>query len=99
MAQPKPFTAVDAGLPGFQRSLRKLPREIRRLADQAILDLYLAEIPGKYGFKKLSGYRNPSVYTIQLGGNHAYKMSMEIAGGVAILRRVGTHREIDRNPI
>ena len=41
----------------------------------------LPEIPGKYGFKKLGGYRNPNVFTIMLGGNHAYKMSMEIDKG------------------
>ncbi len=98
MAQPKPFTAVDPTLVGFQRALRKLPPEIRLLADQAILDLLLPEIPGKYGFKKLNGYRNPSIYTIQLGGNHAYKMSMEIADSTAILRRVGSHRQIDDTP-
>lgn len=98
MPQPKPFSAVNLTLPGFQRSLRKLPPEARSLANQAILDLILPEIPGKYGFKKLSGYRNPNVFTIVLGGNHAYKMSMEIDKGVAIPRRVGTHRELDDNP-
>lgn len=61
-------------------------------------DLMLPEIPGKYGFKKLGGYKNPSIYTIMLGGNHAYKMSMQITNGVAIFRRVGTHRYIDDNP-
>ena len=98
MPQPKPFSSINPTLPGFQRSLRKLSPEARSLANQAILDLMLPEIPGKYGFKKLGGYRNPNVFTIMLGGNHAYKMSMEIDKGVAVLRRVGTHRELDQNP-
>ncbi len=62
------------------------------------MDLLLPEIPGKYGFKKLAGYRNPGIFTIMLGGNHSHKMSMEIKNGVAILRRVGTHKELDDNP-
>ncbi len=98
MQRPRPFSAVNPTLPGFQRSLKKLSPEARSLANQAILDLMLPEIPGKYGFKKLSGYRNPNVFTIMLGGNHAWKMSMEIDNGVAILRRVGTHKELDENP-
>lgn len=98
MPQPKPFSAVNPTLPGFQRSLKKLPAEARSLADQAILDLMLPEIPGKYGFKKLKGYRNENIFSIMLGGNHAYKMSIEISSGTAILRRVGTHKQIDKNP-
>jgi hypothetical protein len=98
MPHPKPFSAVNPTLPGFQRSLRKLSPEARALAERAILDLMLPEIPGKYGFKKLGGYRNPNVFTIMLGGNHAYKLSMEIDKGTAILRRVGTHKELDQYP-
>jgi hypothetical protein len=37
---------------------------------------------------------NPNFFAIMLGGNHAYKKSMEIDKGVAILRRVGTHKEL-----
>lgn len=92
----KPFKSVNPTLPGFVRSLRKCG--VRDLAEAAIVDLLKDPIPGKYDFKKLRGYRNPDLYTITISGNHAYKMSMAISGGVAILRRVGTHKEIDDNP-
>lgn len=92
----KPFKGIDASLPGFQRSLKKCA--IRAEAEAAIGNLFLAPLPGKLEFKKLKGYRNPSVYTITIGGNHAYKLSMEIKDEVAILRRVGTHKEIDDAP-
>lgn len=52
MPQPKPFSSVNPTLPGFQPSLKRLSSEAHSLADQAILDLMLPEIPGKYGFKK-----------------------------------------------
>lgn len=41
---------------------------------------------------------NPNFFAIMLGGNHAYKRSMEIDKGVAILRRVGTHKELGEKP-
>ena len=94
----KPFSSVDAGLPGFQRSLRKLPPEIRSRANDAISDLLLDQIPGALDFKKLKGYKNPNVYTITIVGNHSYKLSLEVSDGVATLRRVGTHKEIDEHP-
>ena len=94
----KPFSRVSVGLPGFQRFLRKVPVDIRPLVDDAIADLLDDPIPGRLGFKKLGGYKKPTLYTITIGGNHAYKLSMEIVGDVAVLRRVGTHKEIDREP-
>lgn len=96
MSPVKPFSAIDPTLPGFQRCLKKCPN--RDLVDQAIADLLQDPIPGRLEFKKLKGYRNPNVFTITIGGNHAYKLSLEIRDGVAILRRVGTHKELDDSP-
>ena len=94
----KPFKRVNAALPGFQRCLKKIPADIRPQVNDAITDLLEDPIPGRLGFKKLTGYRNPNIYTITIGGNHAYKLSLEILNEVAVLRRVGTHRQIDDNP-
>ena len=43
----------------------------------------------------LHGYRNPKVFTIDVLINHAYKISLEINGETANLRRVATHKVID----
>ena len=94
----KPFKTVNPTLPGFQRCLKKIPRDMRELVDSAIADLLDDPLPGRFDFKKLTGYKNPAVFTITIGGNHAYKLSMEIKGEAAILRRVGTHKQIDENP-
>ena len=98
-----PFKSIDASLPGFKKSLAKCP--IRDAVTTALVDILRhvtdlenPTIPGKYDFKKLRGYSNPNVYTIMIGGNHAYKLSMEIRDECAILRRVGTHRMIDDGP-
>ena len=93
----RPFTRI-AYLAGFTRSLKKIPIEIRPRIDEAIEELLSDPIPGKYDFKKLNGYRNPNIYTITIGGNHAYKISLEIVDGCAVLRRAGTHKQIDNGP-
>lgn len=98
MPQAKPFRSVNPSLRGFQRALKRIPAGIRAVVDEAIADLFRDPIPGRLDFKKLSGFRNPNIYTITIGGNHAYKLSLEIQDGVAVLRRVGTHKEIDRSP-
>jgi hypothetical protein len=92
----KPFKAVDPSLSGFKKSLKRFAE--RELAEQAIQDLLLDPLPGRFDFKKLKGYNNPNVYTITISSNHAFKMSFEIKDEVAILRRVGTHKQIDDNP-
>jgi len=94
----KPFKLVSPALPGFKRCLKKIPADIRPQVDDAIADLLEDPIPGRLGFKKLGGYKNPNIYTITIGGNHAYKLSLEIVDEVAVLRRVGTHKQIDDNP-
>lgn len=98
MPSVKPFKLVSAGLPGFVRSLKKIPIDIRPSVDEAIADLALDPIPSRLGFKKLHGYKNTNLYTITIGGHHAYKLSLEIRDEVAVLRRVGTHKQIDDNP-
>jgi hypothetical protein len=76
MAPVKPFKSIDPTLPGFQRCLKKVGN--RELVDAAIADLLLDPIPGRLGFKKLTDYKNPNIFTIMIGGNHSYKLSLEI---------------------
>jgi hypothetical protein len=70
----------------------------RQMVIDAISDLLLDPLPLRLDFKKLKGYKNPNIYTVTICGNHAYKLSFEIKNEIAILRRVGTHKQIDENP-
>jgi len=79
----------------FQRQYRKLTAQQQRLCDEKLRDLQ-DPMPAGLRFEKLKGYRKPDLYTIHLDGN--YKLSMEISEGIAILRNVGTHNQIDRGP-
>lgn len=96
MGQVKPFNSVNASLPGFVRSFKKISD--RQMVIDAMADLLLDPLPMRLDFKKLKGYKNPNIYTVTICGNHAYKLSLEIKDEVAILRRVAAHKQIDDNP-
>lgn len=80
----------------FKREFKKLEKPMQALAEQKLRELKANPMPPGLRFEKLSGYRNPNIYTIHVTGN--YKISLEIEGTLAKLRRVACHDEIDRAP-
>lgn len=96
MGHAKPFKTVNPTMPGFLQSLKKV--KDKDMVINAIADLQKDPLPGHLDFKKLKNYKKPNIYSVMLCGNHAYKLSFQIQDGVAILRRVGTHKQIDNNP-
>ena len=82
----------------FERDYKRLPEDIKDEVDACLRLLRVDPMPGRLRFEKLNGYRNPNIYTIHVTSNHSHKLSMEIEDEVATLRRVGTHKTIDRNP-
>lgn len=89
---------TDATRDSFANSFKQLRPEIKQEAVCAIADILRQPMPARLRFEKLSGYRNPSIYTIHITRNHSHKLSFEIQGTTAILRKIGTHKEIDRVP-
>lgn len=89
---------VDASGESFANDFKRLAPEIKVLAAKSISDLQRDPMPKRLRFEKLSGYRNPSIYTIHVTSNHSHKASFELVGTMAVLRRIGTHKEIDRAP-
>lgn len=80
----------------FKRDQRKLPRHVQQLIRDRLRDLRKDPRPPGLRFEKLKGHTNPDVYTVHITMN--YKISMEIRGNEATLRRAGKHDEIDRCP-
>jgi mRNA-degrading endonuclease RelE of RelBE toxin-antitoxin system len=78
----------------FHKDYDKLTIEQRDTVDQKLQDLCKDPRPPGLAFEKLKGY--DAIYTIHITGN--YKLSLDIVGSDAILRRVGTHDDIDRAP-
>lgn len=92
------ITRVDPTRKSFKNSFKKLSNEQKLEAAEAIEDLRCSPIPALRRFKSLTGFANPKIYTIHVTSNHSHKLSFELVGTVAVLRRVGTHKEIDRAP-
>lgn len=78
--------------------MKRLAPNLLQAAKDAIRDLKADPPPARLRVEKLSGYRNPSIYTVHIVGNHSHKISFELDGTHAIFRRVATHKEIDRDP-
>lgn len=78
--------------------MKALSPDILQAAMEAIRDLLKAPIPATRRLHALRGYRNPKIYTIDVLSNHSYKISLEIDGDVANLRRIDTHKMIDSTP-
>ena len=89
----------------FDNDYQRLPDEIKqKLKDKLkkFCGTTLDRIPYGFRFEKLKGYKNPSIHSIHITGNHAYKLSFELRdteeGTIMVLRRVGSHADIDRAP-
>ncbi len=82
----------------FKNSYRKLPEEIQDVVDSALENLLLHPQPKKLRLEKLQGNNKPPIYTIHVTPNHSHKLSFELRGDVAVMRKIGTHKEIDRSP-
>jgi mRNA-degrading endonuclease RelE of RelBE toxin-antitoxin system len=80
----------------FHREYEKLDFDLRDRVDECLQSLTQTPIPAGLRFEKLKGYRDPDIYTIHVTGN--YKISFDIFGNIATLRRVAPHDEIDRRP-
>jgi len=80
----------------FIKEYINLDVSLQKRTDTAIIKLLQTPMPPGIRFEKLKGYRNPDIYTIHVTGN--FKISLEIDGDKAFLRRVATHNVIDSHP-
>jgi mRNA-degrading endonuclease RelE of RelBE toxin-antitoxin system len=80
----------------FTRDYGKLTPELQERTNEKLKGLLKNPRPPGLAFEKLKGYRRPDIYTLHVTGN--YKLSFEIEGATAILRRVAPHDELDRAP-
>lgn len=90
---------INIDSPGFQRTWKKLPDEVKREAKEALKALLLPpeERPSRLHFHKMRGFGG-EIWSIHLSRNDRYKASLSVENGVAYMRRCGTHEEIDKSP-
>ena len=83
--------------PRFVRDYARLPIDIQKRVDACLRDLAQDPVPGTRRLHCISiGGRRPQVFSVDVLPNKSYKLSFEVDGRFAVLRRVGTHQEIDR---
>lgn len=92
------ITDFDLGKSSFQNDYRSLPADIKESFKERFKMLLDEPKPKKLRLEKLSGYKRPGIYTIHITSNHSHKLSFELVGTIAVLRRIGTHKDIDRKP-
>lgn len=93
MTRPHPIQHVRPDQ-RFEDQLRKLPAELQAAVKQAVKDLVLDPHPKRYRLEK----QTKDIWTIHVTSNHSHKLSFTLEGDTAVLRRIGTHKEIDRAP-
>lgn len=89
---------VDLGKTSFQNSYRSLDDDLKAALKEAIKLLLQYPQPGRLRLHGLTGYRKPKIFSIDITTNHSHKATFELDGEIAIFRRIGTHRDIDRCP-
>jgi hypothetical protein len=82
----------------FQRDWKKCPVDIRRSAGEAFRKLLGNPSANGLRLHPLKALGKPTVYKVDVLANHSWQISLHLEGGMAILRRLGTHQEIDRGP-
>lgn len=93
MTRPHPIAHVRS-TDAFAAQLKKLPVEIQKATREAVKDLVKNPHPKKYRLEK----QTAEYWTIHVTPNHSHKLSFELEGSTAVLRKIGTHKEIDRSP-
>lgn len=81
----------------FKKDFGRLSADIKKLAKDCIADILKDPIPGARRAHNITPRGSkPTIYSVDVTPNKAYKLSFHLEGDVAVLRRVGTHRAIDR---
>lgn len=93
MTRPHPIKRVQYS-DAFHRQYARLPKEIQQCARKAVKDLVADPHPKRYRLEKQTG----EIWTIHVTANHSHKLSFTLDGETALLRKIGTHKEIDRAP-
>lgn len=82
----------------FARDLRAASADVQAAVRQALQQLTQEPIPRTLRLHRLTGLPRPAVWKIDVYSNHAWQVTFELDGDKAILKRLGTHKSIDRQP-
>lgn len=81
----------------FKKDYKSLSPDLQNAVNDCITDLAKDPLPASRRGHRINSGQFPKVFSVDVLPNKSYKLSFEIDGTQAMLRRVGTHREIDRS--
>lgn len=82
----------------FVRDIKSAPPEVQAAAKEA-LDLLQSNPSAKVlRLHQLRGLPKPSIWKIDVYANRSWQITFEVQGDSALLKRLGTHKAIDRLP-
>ena len=82
----------------FASDLRSAPPEVQRATLEALKHLQANPNAKSLRLHTLTGMPKPTIWKIDVYANHAWQVTFELNGTVAELKRLGTHKTIDRDP-
>lgn len=82
----------------FAADLRAAPVDVQQAALAALQQLQTHPSAKSLRLHPLKGMPKPTIWKIDVYANHAWQITFELNGGVAELKRLGTHKRIDRDP-
>lgn len=82
----------------FADDLRAAPGDVQADAAAALRKLLQNAASNALRLHALRGYPKPTIYKIDVRPDHSWQITFELDGAVAVLLRLGTHKELDRNP-
>ena len=82
----------------FEDELKAAPEDAQRAAAEALDLLMRNSKAGRLRCHPLSGYGKPTIYKIDVYANHSWQITFELVGTTAHLKRLATHKSIDRDP-
>lgn len=82
----------------FRSEMRSLPPDVARATKDALALLQQNPRAKSLRLHPLTGLPKPTVWKIDVFANHAWQVTFELNGTTAELKRIGTHKSIDRDP-
>lgn len=82
----------------FSRDVGRAPEDVVEASKDALKKLKEHAAAGSLRLHPLKGYGMPTIFKIDVLANCSWQLTFELDGDVAILRRLATHKQIDRRP-
>lgn len=82
----------------FIADAKAAPVEVLDALEEALNRLLQNSQAGSLRLHTLPGYPKPTIFKIDVTANHAWQLTFELDGAMAVLLRLGTHKVLNRSP-